>query len=58
VDIRVEPTDEGFLVSVRSQDVADATEIVARAKAFTTSTWKRSVVDAGLGRTCPADDGR
>ena len=35
VDIRVESTGEGFLVEARSPDVAEASEIVARARAFT-----------------------
>jgi hypothetical protein len=34
VDIDVESTGKDFLVSVRSLDVADASEIMARAKAF------------------------
>jgi hypothetical protein len=41
VDIDVESTGKDFLVSVRSLDVADAHEIMARAKAFTERSAKR-----------------
>jgi hypothetical protein len=41
VDIEVASTGKDFLVSVRSLDVADAREIMARARAFTERSAKR-----------------